>query len=142
MTSAARHAGVSRTSIHDWRHADPEFDKAVEDAYEQGTDLLADHAMRRALLPEHDALLIFMLKQRDPRRFNQRMVELRVSGDADNPVTVSHEHNVAQVLILPDNGRYAMTEAEMNAERQQISAARIHENRLDDDVENAATDQE
>jgi hypothetical protein len=106
--SAAMRAGISRRALFEWKAADPEFAREVDDAYELGTDRLADHAMQRALLPDHDALLIFLLKMRDPARFNRKMVDVRIGGDPNHPVTVSHDsrdHNAprAQLIILPSD---------------------------------------
>jgi hypothetical protein len=123
VTSAARRAGFSRRSVYDWKDADPTFAAELENAYEEATDRIADAAMQRALLPEHDALLIFMLKQRDPKRFNQKMVEVHVSGDPSNPVKVDHQHTLGRgrLLILPDNGRASLTETEIQQERERIA---------------------
>jgi len=86
--------------LHEWRRDDAGFARELEEAYEKGTDRFVDALMNRALLPDHDALAIFLLKQRDPRRFNQKMVEVRVSGDPDNPIGVQHEHR-ASAMIYP-----------------------------------------
>lgn len=123
LTSAAARAGVSRRVVYDWKADNPEFAAELEDAYQVGTDRLADHAMKRALLPDHDALLIFMLKQRDPKRFNQKMVEVVVAGDLNRPIGVEHTESAqprVQLVILPDNRRGALTEAEIIARRAAI----------------------
>jgi hypothetical protein len=79
--------------------------------------------LKRALLPEHDGLLIFMLKQRDPARFNRKMIEMQVIGNANNPVAVAHsisDQPRARVVILPDNNREAMSPEQIQAERQAV----------------------
>jgi hypothetical protein len=90
VTTAAQRAGMSRRSVYDWKGDDPLFAADLRAAYEEGTDRFADALMERALLPDHDALAIFMLKQRDPDRFNQKMVEVRVGGDPNNPIGIEH----------------------------------------------------
>ena len=90
VTTAAQRAGMSRRSVYDWKADDPLFAADLRAAYEEGTDRFADALMDRALLPDHDALAIFMLKQRDPDRFNQKMVEARVGGDPKNLIGVEH----------------------------------------------------
>ena len=84
---AAAHAEVGRSAIYDWKADDPEFARELEQAYEAGTDRYEAEARRRAFTGS-DALLIFLLKQRDPRRFNQRM--LMVAGDPENPIGIHH----------------------------------------------------
>jgi hypothetical protein len=75
VTTAAARVGMSRAAVYDWRAADPTLARDIEAAFHEGTDRLVDAATLRALMPEHDGLLIFLLKQRDPLRFNRRMVE-------------------------------------------------------------------
>jgi hypothetical protein len=121
ITGAAQRAGLGRTTVHMWRHADPEFDRELEAAYQEGTDRLADVALQRAMLPEHDALLIFMLKQRDPARFNRKVVEMQVTGDVNNPVSITHSvRDRPKLIILPDNTRPTLSEAEIIAEHEAI----------------------
>lgn len=47
-TDACLEAGISLGSLRNWIEADEEFAKRVEDAYEQGTDVLEKEAQRRA----------------------------------------------------------------------------------------------
>jgi hypothetical protein len=105
--SAARAAGMSRRSLFEWKAADPEFAREVDDVYEVATDLLADHAMKRALSSDghnHDALLIFLLRMRDPERFNRKMVDAKIVGDPNHPVVAVHPDQVqpgVRLVILP-----------------------------------------
>jgi hypothetical protein len=112
--SAARAAGFSRRALFEWKAADPEFAREIEDVFEVATDMLADHAMKRALSSDghnHDGLLIFLLRMRDPERFNKKMIEARVTGDPNNPVTLQHQHQHenqgepprARLIIVPNN---------------------------------------
>ena len=97
------HAGVGRSSIFDWRAADASFDRAFREAFDSGTDRFEAEARRRALAGS-DLLLLFLLKQRDPKRFNQRMVV--VSGDPENPIAVQHSGAPDNVVsYLPENHR-------------------------------------
>ncbi len=106
VTEAAARAGISRRSVFDWREADPEFAKDFEAAYAAGTDTLEAEARRRGFAGS-DVLLIFLLKQRDPRRFNQKM--LTVVGDPANPIAVDHAHHDAPSVVrayrIPHNNR-------------------------------------
>jgi hypothetical protein len=54
-----------------------------EAAYAAGTDVFEAEARKRAFA-ESDALLIFLLKTRDPQRFNQKQV-VAVGGDENAP---------------------------------------------------------
>jgi hypothetical protein len=98
---AARAAGVSRNLIVAWRAEDPQFALDLEDAYQAGTESLHDDLLDRARLPDHDGLAIFLLKQRDPRRYNQKMIEVRVAGDPDAPIGVAHSVNQGKAWIFP-----------------------------------------
>lgn len=84
-TACAR-AGIGRTTLHEWRHGDPELDAAVEDAIEYGTDVLEDVARDRAVRGS-DTLLIFLLKSRRPDKYRER-TEQRIVGDDEHPVGV------------------------------------------------------
>jgi hypothetical protein len=101
VTNAAKRAGMSRRSVFDWKAADPQFARELENAYEEGTDRLYDAALQRALLPgaEHDGLLIFLLRMRDPARFNRKMVDVQVSS-GDTPITVNHTASRPHVIIV------------------------------------------
>jgi hypothetical protein len=111
MGEAAAIAGVNRCSIWEWRRDDPEFHADFEAAYEAGTDRFERVARERAFT-ESDALLIFLLKSRDPQRFNRRM--LAIGGDESAPpIGVDHTHHMGRPMIpepvrqiiMPDNGR-------------------------------------
>jgi superfamily I DNA/RNA helicase len=106
VSEAAQRAGISRRSVFDWRNADPEFARDFEAAYAAGTDTLEAEARRRGFAGS-DVLLIFLLKQRDPKRFNQKM--LTVVSDPSNPIAVDHAHHdapsVVRIYKIPHNGR-------------------------------------
>jgi hypothetical protein len=103
---AARKAGMSRRALFQWRADDSEFRCDYEAAYASGTDCLEAIARRRAVA-ESDTLLIFLLKTRDPDRFNRKQVQVAIGGDPEAP-PIDVEHHVAsgQVTIqLPYNYR-------------------------------------
>jgi hypothetical protein len=102
LTYAAKRVGVHRRTVYDWKKADPEFARDLDEAFEQGTDAMADAALERALLPDHDSLLIFLLKQRDPGRFAKRMIEVKVGGDG---VPIEIEHHNGHAMIYPVEAR-------------------------------------
>jgi hypothetical protein len=98
ITEAAARAGMSWRSIYDWRDADPQFAADYKLAYTAGTDVYEQEARRRAFEEGSDLLLMFLMKQRDPDRFNQRMVEVKVTGDPNAPIGVAA---VAGAMIYP-----------------------------------------
>jgi hypothetical protein len=105
VTAAADAAGICRRSVYDWRDSDPAFARDMDAAYQAGTDRLYDAAMERALLPDHDGLLIYLLKQRDPWRFGQKMVEVvRVHDTAPVIDGIATDADVVR-FVMPDNGR-------------------------------------
>ena len=80
VAEAAQHAGIGALAIFAWRADDPDyFARDYEAAYATGTDRYIVEARKRAFA-ESDALLIFLLKSRDPAQFNQRMT-VAVGGD-------------------------------------------------------------
>ena len=83
IAEAAKHAGMVRNTIAEWRKDDPAFDRDFEQAYQSGTDRHIAEARKRAF-DQSDALLNFLLKSRDPKQFNQRM-QIAVGGDPDAP---------------------------------------------------------
>lgn len=90
VADAARAAKTSKTTVYQWRAADPAFAKEWAIAYQIGGDTLEAEARRRAvegvLEPVYqggkvvghirrfsDTLLIFLLKARNPHRFCDRV---------------------------------------------------------------------
>jgi hypothetical protein len=90
---AAARAGVGRTTVYEWREADPDFAEQWARAEKIATSLLEDEAFRRAhdgvekpvyqngeqvgaIREYSDTLMIFLLKARDKRyRDANRQVE-------------------------------------------------------------------
>lgn len=99
ITASAAAGGVSRQTVWERRQADPDFNAAFEDAWEQGTDGLMDEARRRAaegvdkpiyqqgmcvgVVREYsDTLLLALLKARRPEQFRERFdLQHAVTGD-------------------------------------------------------------
>ena len=89
VTAACEVARIGRQSAYDWRRDDAAFAAAWAEAQVLGTDALEDEATRRATVGveepifhqgvvvghvrrHSDALLMFLLKARDPERFKER----------------------------------------------------------------------
>jgi hypothetical protein len=104
IAEAARAAGMARNTVSEWRADDPVFAREFEEAYAAGTDVWEQEARRRAF-DQSDVLLIFMLKARDPARFNRKT--LAIGGDSDNPLNVTHHGPPEEVVhfYMPSNGR-------------------------------------
>ena len=69
ITYAARKAGVSVSSIRNWRQSDERFAVAFRDAEQSKLDKLLEVAFNRAMDPKDprgDLLLMFQIKQLDP----------------------------------------------------------------------------
>jgi hypothetical protein len=90
VTAAARAAGMSRRAVYDWKLDDPSFAADLAAAYDEGTDNFADALMDRALLPDHDGLAIMLLRQRDIQRYGKRLIEVRVTDNANTPPTIEN----------------------------------------------------
>ena len=126
VSVAARAAGRSRSTLYAARDADEEFAAAWRDAWEEGADTLEEEARRRAIdgvaepiyhkgeLVDHvrrysDALLMFLLKKRDPSFRDSHKVA--VAGDGGGPVGVKVEHD-------------EVSEARMLEKREQVGLIR------------------
>jgi hypothetical protein len=109
-TSAAKKAGIGRTTLYAWMKDDQDFNDACMAAEDEGTDILEQEAMRRAakgvLEPIYhkgeqvgtvrkysDTLLIFLLKGRRPEKFKDH-VQHNVKGKIDH----EHTHEVKQSM--------------------------------------------
>ena len=110
VAEAAKCANISRRTLFQWKSEDPEFEAAFRHAYDTGSDCFEREARRRAF-KESDILLMFLMKQRDPKRFNTKQVMLAVGGSVDvehaGDVTMRVEgaNEPGRIFILPDNHR-------------------------------------
>ena len=111
VAEAARAAGVGRRLVFEWRKDDPEFARDYEEAYETGTDAWEAEGRRRAFTDD-TALFIFLMKARDPQRFNRKMIA--VGGDLDKPLVVHRTGGPDEVVhfFMPPNGRDRPEEVE------------------------------
>lgn len=120
-------AGIARSSVFDWKSDDPVFAREFEDAYNAGTDVYEAEARRKAFT-EFDGLLIFLLKSRDPARFNRKTIEAVGGVAAAPPIAVSHSGGSRGVRIyIPANGRDRPERDELptiEAERDGLSPLR------------------
>lgn len=108
MVHACRLLDISRTAVHEHKHADPEFAAKLEAAWEEGTQTLEEEARRRAhdgVVKEKgvyhngemvgmqveteysDTLLMFLLKSRRPEVYRERS-ETKLTGDPSAPIHV------------------------------------------------------
>jgi Homeodomain-like domain len=106
VVRAAAGAKVGRRTVYDWRNADAEFAREWDEAWEQGTDLLEEVALKRAVNGS-DLLLIFLLKGRRPQRYRDN-----VRHEVDARLTVSVEDARAQLeqrlAVIEDHRRRAL----------------------------------
>jgi hypothetical protein len=118
---AARAVGVSGGTLRNWRHDDPDFAAACEAACDYIGDIAESVLLGRGLKGDTLALLAWLRAHR-PQLYYRKML---VVGDPDSPINVDHQHqhSVGQVrlVVLPDNGRPALSEAEMIAERERVA---------------------
>lgn len=103
---AAIEAGLSRSTVYEWRAADAAFAARWNAAVEAGTDALEDEARRRAFLgvetPVHyggkkigdirkysDTLLMFLLRARRPETYRERITTEHV-GRGGGPIETAY----------------------------------------------------
>ncbi|MDQ4146167.1 MAG: hypothetical protein M3120_00470, partial [Pseudomonadota bacterium] len=84
VTLAARAISIARKNAYAWRNKDEQFKADWEDAVEEGTDLLEDVAVRKAM-DHSDTLLIFLLKGRRKQRYAERQEH---TGKDGGPITL------------------------------------------------------
>lgn len=108
FAKAAEAGGICRQNLWAWRQADPEFDRAVKEAVETGTDRIEDEALRRAVegvnkpvfqrckvvgyVTEYsDRLLEMLLRARRSEKYRERYDHSH-SGPDGGPIR--HEHGI------------------------------------------------
>jgi hypothetical protein len=79
VTTAAAAAGIDRSTANRARKTDAAFNTAWTEAEEQGTDVLEEAAIKRAV-EFSDTLLLALLRARRPEKFmeRQRLEHVRV----------------------------------------------------------------
>ncbi len=66
VSASARHAGVSRTTVHRWRAVEPDFAERWDDAEEEGIDALEQEARRRATEGDEEYVVSMGQLVKDP----------------------------------------------------------------------------
>jgi hypothetical protein len=126
-TLACEKAAIDKATARAWERKDPEFEKAVKEAWESGTDVLEDEAKRRAVdgveepvyqkglqvgfvRKYSDTLLIFLLKSRSDRF--RRLDAVSVTGaDGHGPVEVTVRRIGTQIAVkTTEEARHAETD--------------------------------
>jgi len=100
VTLAAQGAGISRNQAYDWRHKDPDFAAAWEDALTLGLYRLEDRAIEMAM-DGNDRLIMYLLSARLPDRYQPRTsIELngRVSIGIDRQPMAQLRAELATLL--------------------------------------------
>lgn len=92
VCEAVRRAGVSRSTVYNWKNEDPAFAEAWDDAKEEYVDRLEVEATRRALAGS-DTLLIFLLKSHRPDVYSERV---RQTIEQKAEVTTVNEDAIRQ----------------------------------------------
>jgi hypothetical protein len=104
---AAEAAKLGRRTVYTWLEKDPEFKAMFDQANTEVTDIIEDALFKRATqgvtnpvfhegykcgekTEYSDTAAIFLLKARDPKRFNERM-QIELAGKADAPVNIVYE---------------------------------------------------
>ena len=99
---SAEKTGVNRSTVYDWRKADPDFEKAFQSALDAAVTQLEDEAKRRAhdgweepvwyegqqcgtVRKFSDTLLIFLLKANKPEKYRET-IRNEITGKNGGPV--------------------------------------------------------
>lgn len=72
-TTAAKIAGLSRTTIENWENDDPEFAALLKEANQEMVERLEKCAVERATTGGSDPILMFMLKALDRNKYGERV---------------------------------------------------------------------
>lgn len=128
IRAACDEVQISRQLYRQWKETDPEFLAAWDDAFNDGSDLIEDEAVRRAVhgveepvyqggeLVGHkqvysDRLMEMMLMGRRPERYSKNAVAVQVNN---NTVEASDEQLARALALL-------MAEAKLKQPSAQVS---------------------
>jgi len=129
IAGAARTARRPRSSFYSWRRKDAAFAKAWAAAIEDGTDLLEDEAVRRALIGtskpiyyggkiigqerrHSDQLLTLLLKARRPQKFDgSGAPDADITADPAQ-ITAELENRLSRLLAGSGDDNADITEGE------------------------------
>lgn len=138
FTEACRRAGYTYQNLKRWRHEDTDFGRAVEEAYQEGTDVQAGALERRGWQGwdepvfykgrkvghkrmYSDTASIFSLKGRDPKRFNERL-QIEHGGAGGGPIQI-----IQKVYHIGADGAVAWTGQPVVIEGLAVPAADLAE---------------
>jgi hypothetical protein len=114
FAAACRKARVSKAAFFDWRRDDPEFDKRVLAAREEGLDALEDALASRGLKDDTTAA-IFMLKS-----LRRELYGDKVDHTVAVSLTTTPEWVAFRTALLAVLDRYPQVKAEVIAEMARI----------------------
>lgn len=110
VVKAANHVGVARSLVYRERAADPAFEAAFQDAWDEAIDAIEGVAMElaRSRNPKNNSLRMAMLRAHRPERYGDRS-EIRLKGSKEEPLLVQSQNDstdrIAAILsILADAG--------------------------------------
>ena len=84
ITGAARAVGVHRQTVYYWKHGDPAYAKALDEAKEEAVDVLLESAYERAF--RDPILTMFLIKGARPEyndKYQAAMAFARASGTGE-----------------------------------------------------------
>ena len=97
MLEGCRAAGITdRHLVYDLRKSDPNFARAMDDAYEEAADRLE----RRALKSSEPALKIFMLKGMRPEKYRERFEHSGRLDHADVTDPETRDRRLTELLAI------------------------------------------
>jgi hypothetical protein len=117
LHSAAKACGISPTVVKLWRSQDEGFRRETDEAREYCADLVEHRLFADAMRGSTLAQLAY-LRARRPEFYRAKTV---IQGDPEAPLTYQHTVGRARVVILPDNHRVPLTEAQIAAEREAVA---------------------
>lgn len=84
---ACKAADIGRTTVYQWREADPDFAKAWDDAQDDAVDALEQSLFERAMGKDTVAA-IFLLKGARPEKYKERVAS-ELTGKNGGPIETS-----------------------------------------------------
>jgi hypothetical protein len=119
VIAAAQVANTSKTTIYQWRAAEPAFAKEWAIAWQTGGDTLEAEAQRRAVegvqkpiyqggkivgyeTHHSDTLLIFLLKARDPQKFCDRTRTAKIERETAEALAKSNSNATTTAADIVD----------------------------------------
>ena len=105
IDQACKAAGIARSSAFKWRKLHEAFAERWIEALDEGTTVLEDEMVRRAVdgdasaNKKSDVLLIFALKARKPDVYREN-ASLRLTGPGDGPLQITEADRATRVSAL------------------------------------------